>query len=134
MNKFMSVDLGDARTIADSILKRVAHEGLPPVCIVIGDTAGTPLVLFTMDGCPPASVTLALAKAYTVSRVQKNTRYGEGFDPANWADSRITSFGGGTMILSPLDGSFVGCIGVSGCTQEQDYMLASSRPSGWYRG
>ena len=134
MQDLMSLDLEQAKLIADKIFRFAKDDGLAPVCIVVADFSGNPLVVYTMDGCPPASITVAMAKAYTVSRTRTDTiEYGlrNHFDVANWADSRMTAFGGGVVVKSPFSGFYTGSVGVSGRSQEEDHILAGLRHDGW---
>jgi uncharacterized protein GlcG (DUF336 family) len=84
------------------------------------------LALERMDGAPALGVKIVEAKLHTAVVGLKDTieRHGKGVNPADYADSGITTLGGGVVLLH--EGRVFGAIAVSGRTPEQDHELAAA--------
>ncbi len=138
MRTLRTLSLAEAQAIAAAALVAAkSRPTLAPVCIAVCDVTGLPLVVLTMDGCAPASVTIATNKGYTViqSGGKPTALYAqlaaEGvFDPHNWTDPRMTAFGGGLPIHDSA-GQLVGAIGVSGRKPEEDADVGEMAIANW---
>jgi glc operon protein GlcG len=80
------------------------------------------------DGCPLASINIAINKAFTASRERKeskavgNASKSEGFPMTNFGDLRYITWGGGVPLI--YKGQVVGGVGVSGLPEDEDMVLA----------
>jgi glc operon protein GlcG len=81
-----------------------------------------------MDGCRLQPGTIAIGKAFTAAREQKESKEvgdesrSNGFPMTNFGDSRFVTWGGGVPIV--YQGQVVGGVGVSGLPEEEDIVLA----------
>jgi glc operon protein GlcG len=96
--------------------------------VAVTDPHGELVALLRTDGCPLASITNAIHKAFTAARegiesaeLGRRSRH-EGFPMTNFGDLRYTGWGGGVPIS--VGGSVIGAVGVSGLPEEDDVMLA----------
>jgi glc operon protein GlcG len=127
MRDLRTLDLGDADALTREVVELAKNDGKHPVCAVVVGIDGKPLSLRTMDGCPAASVTDALAMCHTVIQTGKPTREFvgiAGFDPANWTDAGMTAFMGGIPIME--DGQMVGALAASGRSGEDNNALVTA--------
>ena len=96
--------------------------------IAITDVQGELLAFLRTDGCKLPSIMIAINKAYTAAREQKeSSTIGEssrsqGFPMTNFGDLRYTAWGGGVPIFHL--GQVVGAVGVSGLPETEDIELA----------
>lgn len=126
-----TLSLAAARRIADAAVA-AARERSVTVCIAVSDVSGEPIVTMRMDGAPRLSADVARDKAYTV------TAFG-GMPTDRWwpaiADDpalvhgfiktkQLIVFGGGVPVK--VDGQFVGAVGVSGGSTDQDGEIAAA--------
>ena len=117
----------DAQRIVIAIQQELEkeHKG---AAIAVTDEHGELLTFLRTDGCRLPSVKIAINKAFTAAREQKETlAIGqasriEGFPMTNFGDLNYTSWGGGVPIL--YEGRVVGGVGVSGLPEEEDIILA----------
>ena len=117
----------DAQRIVIAIQQELEkeHKG---AAIAVTDEHGELLTFLRTDGCRLPSVKIAINKAFTAAREQKETlAIGqasriEGFPMTNFGDLNYTSWGGGVPIL--YEGQVVGGVGVSGLPEEEDIILA----------
>ena len=86
----------DATSLARGIIAKAAADGGAPVTVGVAGGDGVLLVLERMDGAPALGVNIIAAKLYTAVVGLKDTieRHGKGVNPADYADPRITTFGG----------------------------------------
>src|SRR5579864_5218694 len=121
-----------SRRFIDAGLKKATELGVK-VSIVVVDVHGDLIILERMRGAVSLSPKIAMGKASASAifmrptaefeqRIQQNSAF--------WAG--VSSMTSGTLLIGrgavPLkkDGEFVGAIGVSGATSEQDEMIAHS--------
>lgn len=101
------------------------HKG---AAIAVADEHGELMAFVRTDGCPLASIYIAMNKAFTASRERKESKAvgtaskEEGFPMTNFGDLRYVSWGGGVPIV--YQGKVVGAVGVSGLPEEEDIVLA----------
>ncbi len=96
--------------------------------IAVTDTQGELLAFLRIDGCKLPSVAIAINKAFTAAREQKESKIiGESsrkneFPMTNYGDLRYNAWGGGVPIV--YQGQTVGAVGVSGLSEAEDMELA----------
>ncbi|AQT81823.1 cobalamin adenosyltransferase [Mycolicibacterium litorale] len=132
-------DIALAPTLTGSGAQRVLNESLRAadglgvaVCVAVADRSGHLLALARMDGAALLSTSIAQDKAYTVAA------FG-GLPTHSWYDlikdepallhgivktDRLIVFAGGVPVLA--DAVFVGAVGVSGGSAEQDRAIAEA--------
>jgi uncharacterized protein GlcG (DUF336 family) len=121
--------LAEARSMADQAGK-LAGELAIPVIVAVVDAAGSLILVHRMDGALPASLELAINKAFTAAAFRLPTHDlgglaqpgGPLYGVQSSHQGRVVLFGGGYPIQR--GGSVVGAIGVSGGTVEQDMHIA----------
>jgi glc operon protein GlcG len=97
--------------------------------IAVTDAQGELLAFLRTDGCKLPSINIAINKAFTAAREQKESKAigdsskNQGFPMTNFGDLRYTAWGGGVPIL--YQGQVVGAVGVSGLPEAEDMVLAS---------
>ena len=99
------------------------------VCISIVDDGGNLIYLQRIDGTQVASVAISQAKAETAAKFKRSTKV---LEDAVMTKGRtvilalpgVVPVEGGLPIIA--DGTFVGAIGVSGVTSEQDGQIAQA--------
>ena len=90
--------------------------------------SGELVAFLRTDGCPLASINIAMAKAFTAAREGVESRVigersrEEGFPLTNFGDLRYVGWGGGVPII--VAGDVIGAIGVSGLPEAVDMELA----------
>ena len=120
-----------ARRVLDAAARAAGRMGVA-CCLAATDSAGNLLAFDRMDGAPLLSVRIAQDKAYTVAAfngVPTHEWYGMiAGEPALLHGivhtERLVVFGGGVPLLA--GGVFVGAVGVSGGTAEQDRIVAEA--------
>jgi len=118
--------------ILGSIAEQNAAEMGVPMTIAIVDGAGSLQFYVRMDGALPASMEIAVSKAYTSAILRMPTHELGQLASAgrelhgiqNTHQGRIILFGGGFPLQ--LGGQVVGAIGISGGSVEQDMRVARS--------
>jgi glc operon protein GlcG len=96
--------------------------------VAVVDAQGELMAFLRTDGCRLSSITIALNKAFTAAREQKESKaIGQSsrekqFPMTNFGDLRYTAWGGGVPII--YNGQVVGAVGVSGLSEEKDMVLA----------
>ena len=96
--------------------------------IAVVDAQGELLAFLRTDGCRLSSITVAINKAFTAAREQKESwEVGESsrrsnFPMTNLGDLRYNGWGGGVPVV--YEAQVVGAVGVSGLTEEEDMVLA----------
>jgi glc operon protein GlcG len=99
-----------------------------PIAAAVCGPEGELIAFIRKDGLNAASSVIAQNKAYTAAREQTETfKIGKRIRDENisitfWGDSKITGFGGGIPICK--DEKFIGSIGVSGLSEEEDIRIA----------
>ncbi len=126
-----TLTLGGAQRILAACLHEAGEIGVD-VCVAVADRCGHPLAFARMDGAALLSVSIAQDKAYTVAAFN-------GLATHDWFDlikdepallhgiiktDRLTVFAGGVPVRA--DGEFVGAVGVSGGSADQDRAVAEA--------
>ena len=117
----------DALNIIHAIQIELEKDG-KGAAIAVADSQGELLAFLRTDGCRLPSINIAINKAFTAAREQKESRaVGEsskedGFPMTNFGDLRYTAWGGGVPIL--YQSQVVGAVGVSGLPESEDMVLA----------
>lgn len=126
-----SLTLSGATKALEAALAYATANDLP-MCITVTDPSGEALISARMDGAPRLSAGIAANKAFTVAG------FG-GMPTAGWWDAikdepslvqgithtpRLIVFGGGVGIFA--NETFVGAIGVSGGTVNEDAEVAAA--------
>ena len=96
--------------------------------IAVTDAQGELLAFLRTDGCKLPSITIAINKAFTAAREQKESKLiGDSsrkneFPMTNYGDLRYNAWGGGVPVI--YQGQTVGAVGVSGLSEAEDMELA----------
>jgi glc operon protein GlcG len=117
----------DAMKIIGAIQAKLEekHKG---AAIAVTDTQGELLAFLRTDGCKLPSIVIAINKAFTAAREQKESlavgesSRSQGFPMTNFGDIRYTAWGGGVPIV--YQSQVVGAVGVSGLPESEDIELA----------
>ncbi len=117
----------DAQQIIQAIQVELDREEKSAAVAVV-DAQGELIAFLKSDGCRLPSITIAINKAYSAAREQKQSKEigqasrDEGFPMTNFGELRYTSWGGGVPVR--YQGQVVGAVGVSGLPEEEDMTLA----------
>ena len=117
----------DAQRIIVAIQAELEREG-KGAAIAVVDAHGELLAFLRTDGCKLPSLNIAINKAFTAAREQKESRdIGDSSREKQWpmtnfGDLRYTAWGGGVPIV--WAGQVVGAVGVSGLPESEDMVLA----------
>ncbi len=117
----------DAMVILAAIQSALEADGLGAAVAVV-DAHGELLAFLRTDGCRLPSINIAIHKAFTAAREQKESKaigeaaVSEGFPMTNFGDLRYTSWGGGVPVR--YQGKVIGAVGVSGLPEAEDIALA----------
>ena len=117
----------DALKIVVAIQTELEKRG-KSAAIAVTDTQGELLAFLRTDGCKLPSITIAINKAFTAAREQKESKIiGDSsrenvFPMTNYGDLRYNAWGGGVPIV--YQGQTVGAVGVSGLSEAEDMELA----------
>ncbi|WP_110947983.1 GlcG/HbpS family heme-binding protein [Pseudomonas bohemica] len=126
-----SISLSDAKRIINAAEAKATQIGSPSNVAVV-DAGGNLVAHVRMDGAQLASISHSINKAFTSLACKTATKdlaadaqpgaplYGI----ANSVDGRIITFAGGIPLKSGE--SFVGAVGVSGGTADQDQAVAEA--------
>jgi uncharacterized protein GlcG (DUF336 family) len=115
MRNLNTVDLAEARKIIKIVTDVARNDGGEPVVVAVAGADGNTVSLDCMDGAMPASIAVAMNKAYTAVMAKRDTIVFQngGTDAANFTDPRMTSFAGG-VLLKDAHGNIIGSVAVSG--------------------
>lgn len=117
----------DAIKIITFIQSKLEEQGRG-AAIAVADEHGELIAFLRTDGCKLPSILIAMNKAYTAAREQRESfAVGEssrrdGFPMTNFGDLRYTAWGGGIPILH--HDRVIGAVGVSGLPEADDMELA----------
>jgi len=117
----------DALKIVAAIQAELEKQG-KGAAIAVTDTQGELLAFLRIDGCKLPSIAIAINKAFTAAREQKESKIiGDSskkneFPMTNYGDLRYNAWGGGVPIV--YQGQTVGAVGVSGLAEAEDMVLA----------
>jgi uncharacterized protein GlcG (DUF336 family) len=119
-----NVDWAAAHRAVEAAVKHAVSLGVR-INVAVVDRGGQLVAFLRMPGAFIHSVNIAIDKAYTAASFGFPTRdwmrivgHDEGMKLGFSAQPRLIVFGGGLPI--PLDGDWVGGIGVSGASEDQD--------------
>ncbi|MCB0196742.1 MAG: heme-binding protein [Anaerolineae bacterium] len=127
MNQTYTLSHTDAVKIVSAIQAELEKEN-KGAAVAVADEHGELLAFVRTDGCPLASIMIAMNKAFTAARERKESKAvgraskEEGFPMTNFGDLRYVSWGGGVPII--YQGKVIGAVGVSGLPEEEDMVLA----------
>jgi glc operon protein GlcG len=111
-----------------TVIQAQLEEKRRGAAIAVTDAQGELLAFLRTDGCKLPSITIAINKAFTAAREQKESlavgesSRSQGFPMTNFGDIRYTAWGGGVPIVH--QGQVVGAVGVSGLPESEDIELA----------
>jgi glc operon protein GlcG len=117
----------DALKIVAAIQAELEKRG-KSAAIAVTDAHGELLAFLRIDGCKLPSIAIAINKAYTAAREQKESKIigdssrENGFPMTNYGDLRYNAWGGGVPLV--FHGQTVGAVGVSGLSETEDMELA----------
>lgn len=125
------LSLDDARLLLEGARRRAVEIGIP-MCIAVVDESGNLIAFERMDGGKVTSITIAQDKAFTAGAARKGTHeYNEACVPGNLVfgihtalQGRLSVVGGGLPVI--VEGQYVGGIGVSSGTPQQDMECAQA--------
>lgn len=121
------IGLAEARALVARVADRLVANGQAAAVAVV-DPHGELVAFLRTDGCPLASISNAINKAFTAARERAESgalgerSRTEGFPLTNFGDPRYTGWGGGVPIV--VDGMVIGAVGVSGLPEAADVELA----------
>jgi glc operon protein GlcG len=117
----------DALKVVAAIQAELEKQG-KGAAIAVTDTQGELLAFLRINGCKLPSIAIAINKAFTAAREQKESKIiGDSsrkneFPMTNYGDLRYNAWGGGVPIV--YQGQTVGAVGVSGLSEAEDMELA----------
>ena len=117
----------DAQRIIDTI-RAVLERDQRGAAVAVVDMHGELLAFLRTDGCKLPSITIAMNKAFTAAREQRDSfAIGESsrakaWPMTNFGVPRYTAWGGGVPLR--YQGQLVGAVGVSGLPEADDIVLA----------
>ncbi|MGH1487327.1 MAG: GlcG/HbpS family heme-binding protein [Cellvibrionaceae bacterium] len=125
------LSVSDARLLIEGARQK-AEEITVPMCIAVVDESGNLIAFERMDGGKAHSIIVAQDKAFTAGSARKatheynavNTPGSLAFGIHTEAGGRMSTVGGGLPVQ--VDGDFVGGIGVSSGTPQQDMDCAQA--------
>jgi len=135
------LSLDDAWAAVTAAITEANKEPGRPVAIAVVDEKGDLIMYAAMDGAYPLYKYMAINKAYTAARMQRDTAQFDDWlretnrDMATWGDSKYTRMAGGLCIVkpdqaylptNPRQGNVLGGIGVSGRPSVDDVKIAQA--------
>ena len=128
----MSVNLDQARTIADASLVKAREIGLKPLSVVIIDPRTSIVACLSEDGCSQMRQRIALGKAKAAIQLGLGTRalMKRAEEQAYFIQSMNGLAGGefvpvpGGVLLRDKSGTLIGAVGISGDTSDNDETAA----------
>lgn len=125
------LDIDEARLLIAGAARKAEEIGVP-MCIAVTDESGSLIAFERMNGGKITSVTIAQDKAFTAAAARKATHdYNAACTPGSLVFGIHTSMGGRLCVVGgglpvSIDGEFVGGIGVSSGTPQQDMECAQA--------
>ena len=125
------LDIDDAKLLIKGAREKANEIGVP-MCIAVTDESGNLIAFERMNGGKTHSISIAQDKAFTAGAARKATHE---YNAVNVPGSlvfgihtecggRISSVGGGIPVV--IDGEFIGGIGASSGTPQQDMEVAQA--------
>ena len=124
------IGLTEAREAMQAMLDGAMKEPDRPVAIAVVDGYGRLVEFARMDRCRLIPQQLAYKKAYTAAIMRSDTgalaeRFkSTGRNVSDFGDPNMIALQGGVVIQRSGDEAFLGAIGVSGLSAEQDEAMA----------
>ena len=118
------LNLDTATRLADAAVKKAGEMGVN-VAVAVMDIHGNMILFNRMDDSVLAAIEVAPTQAYTSAalRIPSSEVLKGGFDKlVETMEGKIAAFGGGLPVRS--NGIFLGALGVSGGTSEEDIKIA----------
>ena len=118
------MNLHTAGKLADAAVENAEKTGIN-VSVAVMDVHGNLVLFYRMDNSVLAAIEVAVKKAYTSAslRIPSSEVLTGGFDKlVETMEGKIAAFGGGLPVK--CNGVFIGAIGVSGGTAEEDIKIA----------
>ncbi len=121
----------DAQVLIAGARDKATEIGVP-MCIAVVDESGNLIAFERMDGGKVTSITIAIDKAFTAGAARKATHaYNANCVPGNLVFGIHTAIGGRLCVVGgglpvEVDGDFVGGIGISSGTPDQDMQCAQA--------
>lgn len=125
------LSIEDAKLLIEGARDHANEIGVP-MCIAVVDESGNLIAFERMDGGKTTSITIATDKAFTAGAARKATHeYNEVCKPGSLAFGIHTALGGRLCVVGGglpvvVDGEFVGGIGISSGTPQQDMACAEA--------
>ncbi len=134
--KVSAFNLDAARVLAAAAEKKAKEMGVPVVFSCV-DNGGNTMLIHRMDDSFQGSIDISLNKAYTANAFHAPTdALGRESQPGGSLyglnitnNGRVVVFGGGFPLK--LNGRFVGAVGVSGGTADEDMAIAGAAVAEW---
>ncbi|MFT6917844.1 MAG: hypothetical protein ACJA2G_000451 [Cognaticolwellia sp.] len=132
------LSLDEAKVFIEGASIKATEIGVP-MCIAVVDESGNVIAFERMDGGKAHSIIVAQDKAFTAGSARKSTHeYNAACIPGNLSfgihtevGGRLSTVGGGLPIQ--VDGNFVGGIGVSSGSPQQDMECAQAGIAFFFR-
>jgi glc operon protein GlcG len=133
--------LEEAKAAVEAALAEAGKDPGRPMAVAVVDDRGDLICFARMDRALPLYTHMAINKAYTASRMRRDTvSFGEwqrekGREVAIWTDDRITPVQGGLCIIKPGEGylsatgprgTLLGGIAASGRSGKDDEAIAAA--------
>lgn len=124
------IGLSEVRIAVEAMLDQAMKEPNRPVAIAVVDGNGRLVEFVRMDRCRLIPQQIAYKKAYTAAIMRSDSKLvGERFQSmgrslSDFGDPNLLGFQGAVVIERSSDQVFLGAIGVSGLTAEEDESLA----------
>jgi len=125
------LSIEDAQLLIEGAREHANQIGVP-MCIAIVDESGNLIAFERMNGGKTTSITIATDKAFTAGAARKATHeYNEVCKPGSLAFGIHTAIGGRLCVVGGglpvvVDGEYVGGIGISSGTPQQDMACAEA--------
>jgi uncharacterized protein GlcG (DUF336 family) len=125
------LSIEDAQLLIEGAREHANEIGVP-MCIAVVDESGNLIAFERMNGGKTTSITIATDKAFTAGAARKATHeYNEVCQPGSLAFGIHTAIGGRLCVVGGglpvvVDGEYVGGIGISSGTPQQDMACAEA--------
>jgi uncharacterized protein GlcG (DUF336 family) len=125
------LSIEDAQILIEGAREHANEIGVP-MCIAVVDESGNLIAFERMNGGKTTSITIATDKAFTAGAARKATHeYNEVCKPGSLAFGIHTALGGRLCVVGGglpvvVDGEYVGGIGISSGTPQQDMACAEA--------
>ncbi len=122
--------LDEANRAMQAILEQALKEPDRPIAVAIVDGSGKLVQYARMDRCRAMPQQIAFKKAYTAAVMRSDTAaiaerfQSMGRSISDFGDPNMLALQGGVTVQRPSDNAFLGAIGVSGLSAQEDEDLA----------